>query len=243
MPTEMFESFKKHLPPEERRKFEKRHQELKQKKAAREIENEQKLSKILDSETLMRFAYVPFVVAQLAWDYADTIIDYSAILKLHPTKKLCRAVKELKRRYDIVRDEFTNTTHRDSEIDNMYVFEEGVSDLFSLYLKNIEFDLNSEYPQLDAEHRSFILAVYQCHIVLQAIYRYASMQKAKIEKIVGHSIGDVLPAELRKLDILVMEFVGDKPVSEKFSSQQKTYAQCIANRMALIELNETKGPE
>ncbi len=243
MPPEMFESFKKHLPPEERKKFEKKHQELKHKKAARECEKEQKLSKILDTETLMRFAYVPFVVAQLAWDYADTILNVACIMKLHPTKKLCRAVKELKRRYDIVRDEFTNTTHRDSEIDNMYVFEDGVADLFSLYLKNIEFDLNSEYPQLDAEYRSFILAVYQCHIVLQAIYRYAEMQKVKIEKIVGHAIGDVLPAELRKLDILVMEFVGDKPVSEKFSSQQKTYAQCIANRMALIDLSETKDTE
>lgn len=69
------------------------------------------------------------------------------------------------------------------------------------------------------------------------------MQRVKIEKIVGHAIGDVLPQELRKLDILVMAFVGDKPVSKKFDEQQKTYAQCIANRMALIELNETKDNE
>lgn len=243
MPAEMFESFKKHLPPEERKKFEKRHQELKKIEAARENQKELKLSEILDSETLMRFAYVPFVVAQLAWDYADTIINVSSILKLDSTKKLCRAVRELKRRYDNVRAEFTNNAHLDSEVENMYVFEDGVSDLFSLYLKNIEFDLNSEYPQLDSEYRSYLLAIYQCHIVLQSIYRYAEMQKVKIEKIVGHRIGDVLPAELRKLDILVMAFVGDKPVSSKFDTQQKTYAQCIANRMSLIELCDTKDTE
>lgn len=220
MPAEMFECFKKHLPPEERKKFEKRHQELKKIEAAREYQKELKLSEILDSETLMRFAYVPFVVAQLAWDYADTIINVSSILKLDSTKKLCLAVRELKRRYDNVRAEFTNNAHLDSE-----------------------FDLNSEYPQLDSEYRSYLLAIYQCHIVLQSIYRYTEMQKVKIEKIVGHRIGDVLPAELRKLDILVMAFVGDKPVSSKFDTQQKTYAQCIANRMSLIELCDTKDTE
>lgn len=243
MSAALFESMKKQLPPAERERFEKRHQELKRLEQERDRINEQKLSQILDSETLMRFAYVPFVVAQLAWDYADTILNVSCLMRLSETKGLCRAIRELKRRYDIVRDEFTNDTHRESEVDNMYVFEDGVSDLFSLYLKNIEIDLNSEYPQLDSEYRSFLLAVYQCHIVLQSIYLYAEMQKKKVEKIVGHTIGDVLPAELRRLDILVMAFVGDKPISEKFSSQQKTYAQCIANRMALVELTETKDAE
>ncbi|MCM1219671.1 MAG: hypothetical protein NC548_34760 [Lachnospiraceae bacterium] len=243
MPQSMFEALKKHLSPQERKQFEQRHQELKRQAESRQWQQEKKLSEILDSETLMRFAYVPFVVAQLAWDYADTILDTASMYRLHETKKLCRAVKELKKRYDIVRDEFTNTTHRESEIDNMYVFEDGVADLFNLYLKNIEFDLKAEYPQLEEKFHYFLKAVYQCHIVLQAIYRYASMWKVKVEKIVGHSIGDVLPQELRKLDILVMAFVGDKPVSQKFDEQQKTYAQCIANRMALIELNETKEDE
>lgn len=238
MPAEMFECVKKHLPPKERKKFEKRHQELMQIEADRENQNELKLSEILDSETLMRFAYVPFVVAQLAWDYADTILIFASEFKLYHTKKLCRAVRELKRRYDNVRAEFTNHSHINSEIENMYVFEDGVLDLFSLYLKNIEFDLNREYPQLDSEYLSYLKAIYQCHIVLQSIYRYVEMQKVKIEKIVGHKIGDILPAEIRKLDILVMAFVGDKPVSSKFDTQQKTYAQCIANRMCLVELND-----
>lgn len=239
----MFENLKKTLPPEARKQVEERHNELLKIQAKREAEKELRLSQILDKDTLMRFAYIPFVVAQLAWDYADTIVNVASMLRLHPTKKLCRAVRDLKRQYDKVRDEFTNNAHRDSEIDNMYVFEDGVSDLFSLYLKNIEFDLRKEYPDLDSEYKAFLLAVYQCHIVLQSIYRYAEMQKEKIEKIVGHRIGDVLPSELRRLDILVMAFVGDKPISQNFDTQQKTYAQCLANRMALVELNDVDNPD
>ena len=243
MSEEMFENFKKHLPPTERKKFERRHQELKELEAQIEQQKELKLFEVLDSETSMRFAYVPFVVAQLAWDYADTIVDVASMLKLHPTKKLCRAVRELKRQYDRVRDGFTNHAHTNSEIENMYVFEEGVSDLFSLYLKNIESDLKSEYPNLEEDYRNYLLAIYQCHIVLQSIYRYCEMMKEKVEKIVGHQIGDVLPKELRRLDILVMAFVGDKPISAKFDAQQKTYAQCLANRMTLVELVDKDNPE
>ena len=146
MPDEMFECMKKHLPPAELKKFEKRHHELKQIEAEREHQNELKLSQILDSETLMRFAYVPFVVAQLAWDYVDTVVCVSGMLNIKATKKLCRAVRELKREYDLVRSPYVNDAHRHSEEDNMYVFEEGAKDLFDLYLKNIELTSKKSIP-------------------------------------------------------------------------------------------------
>lgn len=240
MSDEMFENLKKHLPADARKQFEIKHKELKRLEAEREHNEEIKLSKILDSETLMRFAYVPFVIANLAWDYADTVVCVSGMLNIKATKKLCRAVRELKREYDLVRSPYVNDAHRHSEEDNMYVFEEGAKDLFDLYLKNIEFDLKKEYPELENDYIMFLKAVYQCHVVLHSIYKYVEMQKVKIEKIVGHRIGDVLPSSLRRLDIIIREFVGDKPISSSFMKQQQTYVQCIANRMALIELNEAK---
>lgn len=243
MSQEMFENFKKHLPPEARKQVERRHKELQKIEAERELREEIKLSKVLDSETLMRFAYVPFVIANLAWDYADTVVSVAGMLNLTPVKKLSRAVRELKREYDIVRAPYIDDAHRHSEEDNMYVFEDGVKDLFTLYLSNIDFDLKKEYPELSDDHRKYVKAAYQCHIVLLALYRYVEMQKAKIEKIVRHTIGDVLPSSLRRLDILIVEFIGDKPVSAGFTKQQSTYAQCIANRIALVELNETKDAE
>lgn len=240
LPDRLFEQMKKQLSPEDRKKFEAKHKELNKIRAKHELENEIKLSKILDTDALMRFAYVPFVIANLAWDYADTVVSLSAVNKQSPTKKLSRAVRELKREYDLVRAPYIDTAHRNSEEDNMYVFEDGVKDLFSLYLKNIEFDLKTAYPQLEMESIMFLKAVYQCHIVLQALYKYVEMQKRKVEKIVGHTIGDVLPSSLRRLDILIIEYVGDKPIGDHLMKQQSTYANCLANRIALIELTETK---
>lgn len=240
MPQKMFDELKKHLPPEVRKQMEEKHKELQMKEAEQDLLNEIKLSKILDSDTLMRFAYVPFVIANLAWDYADTVVSFSSLLKLHPTKKLCRTVRELKREYDVVRAPYINDAHRHSEENNMYVFEEGVNDLFSLYLKNIEFDLRKEYSELVSDHMMFLKAIYQCHIVLRALYKYVEMQTAKVQKIVGHKIGDILPSSIRRLDNLILAFAGDKPVSESFEKQQATYTQCIANRVALVELTENE---
>lgn len=236
----MLENIKKHLSPEERRKVDMRQSMLKAQIEERERQKEIKLSKILDKDTLMRFAYVPFVVANLAWDYADTILLTVQNMKIEETKKLCRAVRQLKNDYDRIRAPYEDPGHKETAENNMYVFEDGVKDLLKLYLANIEFDIRSEYPNLDRDYIYLLQAVYECHIVLQCIYEYVNIMTSKIEKIVGHKIGDVLPSELRRLDILVMAFVGDKPISKQFEKQQSTYAKSLANRMAMIELNETK---
>lgn len=197
-----------------------------------------KLSKILDQDTLFRFAYVPFVIAELVWDYADTIIDLSITMRLKATKKLCRAIRELRRDYDRVRAPFIDDAHRNSETENMYMFEDGVNDIFKTLLVNIRCDLKSEYPELAPDYIDLLTAVYQCDILLHSLFRYVRMQTEKIEKIVGHRIGRILPDETYRLDALVIAFVGDKPVSERFISIKETYIKTLATQMALIELNE-----
>lgn len=200
----------------------------------------EKLSKLLDRETLFRFAYIPFVVAKLAWDYADTILYLCVIDKRSETKPLCRAVKELKTEYDRERAPYIGDVHQASEEENMYVFENGVEDIFNLYLANIGIDLRSEYPLLEDSEIYYLKAVYQCHIVLLSLYKYCEMQRKKISKMLNKHVGDILPSSLRRLDGLIMAFVGDKPISTKLSSQHDTYALNLANRMHRIELSEEK---
>lgn len=197
-----------------------------------------KLSKILDHDTLFRFAYVPFVIAELVWDYADTIIDLSITMRLKETKKLSRAIRELRRDYDRLRSTYIDQQHRDSETQNMYMFEDGVSDIFKTLLVNLRCDLMYEYPQLSPDSLNYLLAVYQCDILLKSLLRYVRWQTEKIEKIVGHKIGRILPIEIYRLDKLVLEFVGDKPVSDRFDSLKETYIKTFATQIAIIELNE-----
>lgn len=195
-----------------------------------------RVSKILSNDALMRFAYVPFVIASLAWDYIDTILVLSAAQKKHETKRLCRAVRQLKSEYDRLRAPYIDKDHQSSEEVNMLVFENGVKDIFNLYLVNIAADLKREYPNLDDDSLVFLKAVYQAHIVLLSIYKYVNKQTSIVEKLLNEHIRDILPSQLRRVDGLVMAFVGDKPISEQFAKEQESYAQILCNRMLKVEL-------
>lgn len=197
-----------------------------------------KLSKLLDHDALFRFAYVPFVIAELVWDYADTIIDLSITMRIAETKKLCRAIRELRRDYDRLRSTYIDQQHRDSETQNMYMFEDGVSDIFKTLLVNLRCDLTHEYPQLLPDSLNYLLAVYQCDILLKSLLLYVRRQTEKVENMVGHRIGRILPKEIYRLDKLILEFVGDNPVSDRFASLKETYIKTFATQIALIELNE-----
>lgn len=72
----------KKLPSSMRKVLKKRQKALRKVEKAYEESEEEKLSKILDQDTLFRFAYIPFVIANLAWDYADTIILMASQLGL-----------------------------------------------------------------------------------------------------------------------------------------------------------------
>lgn len=199
---------------------------------------ELRLSRLLDKETLFRFAYVPFVIAQLVWDYADTILTMAAWLRISETKPLCRAVKELRRDYDITRAPYIDEDHVDSEIENGYVFEECVEDVTSQLLLNLRIDLKSEYPDLEPDYVEYLIAVYQCEITLKSLLLYIRKLTDRIANKINRNVGRILPDAVYKLDKLIPEFAGDKPVSEKFAKLKNQYIETFATQIALVTMNE-----
>lgn len=201
-------------------------------------DEELRLSRLLDKETLFRFAYVPFVIAQLVWDYADTILNMAALLRISETRKLCRAVRELRREYDRIRAPHIDAAHEASEVSNMYVFEDGVADITKQLLLNLRINLRSEYPELEDDYMSYLIAVYQCDITLKSLLLYTRKQTEIIEKKIDRHVGHILPESVYQLNRLVIEFIGDKPVSESFAKLKKQYIETFATQIALTELSE-----
>ncbi len=201
-------------------------------------DEELRLSRLLDRETLFRFAYVPFVIAQLVWDYADTILTIAAWLRITETKPLCRAIKELRRDYDRIRAPYIDKAHANSEIENGYVFEDCVKSITDQLLLNLRIDIRSEYPEIEPEYLNFLLAVYQCDITLKSLLLYVRRQTDIIAKKIDRHVGRILPDAVYKLDKLILEFVGDKPVSKKFDNLKRQYIETFATQIALVGLNE-----
>lgn len=69
---------------------------IKRQNARKEEIEKERLAKLLGEDGLFRFGYVPFVIGELAWDYADTVVDLASLMKLTKVRSLCRAVKNLR---------------------------------------------------------------------------------------------------------------------------------------------------
>lgn len=193
----------------------------------------------LGQDGIFQIAYVPFVIANLVWDYADTVTRIAAMLRLGGAKKLSRRVKELKVEYDRTRLPYLDAKHQDSEIENGYIFEDAVNDITQQLLKNITFDLRCEYPNLDPEHLDFLIAVYQCDIMLNALMEYSRIKSNEVSyKLNLPSIGRMLPDAIYKLVPVMPRFAGDKPLSVEFGELRKRYIKTYASQMSRIEVGD-----
>lgn len=193
---------------------------------------------MFDREELFRFAYVPFVIAELVWDYADTVIIMSRPLNNPATRKLSRAIRDARRDYDSLRRQHIDAEHRERELENGYIFEDAVNDITSQLLLNVRLDIKSEYPQLNDESRDLLLAVYQCHILSRALLKYIDKQRRAASKRIGSTVGDILPSSYYIMDKLIPEYIGDKPASERFKKLMGQYIDTLATQIALIGPND-----
>ena len=186
------------------------------------------VEQMFDREELFRFAYVPFVIAELVWDYADTVIIMSRHLNNPATRKLSRAIRDARRDYDSLRRQHIDAEHRERELENGYIFEDAVNDITSQLLLNVRLDIKSEYPQLNDESRD----------LSRALLKYIDKQLRAASKRIGSTVGDILPSSYYIMDKLIPEYIGDKPASERFKKLMGQYIDTLATQIALIGLND-----
>lgn len=194
--------------------------------------------KAFSREELFRLAYVPFVIAELVWDYADSVILLSGRIGNHATKHLSRAIREARAEYERVRYRFIDNEHREREIDNGFVFEEATKRITSQMMLNLKIDIECEYPGLGEDSRYLLCAVYQCHITSKALLKYLARQTARAEKRLGTRIGRMLPPSYYIMDRLIPEYIGDKPVSDSFRKLMEQYIEVLSVQMEIAELND-----
>lgn len=203
----------------------------------------QRCGRMFDKEELFRFSYVPFVIAELVWDYADTVIIQAQVLRNTATIKLSREIRKARAEFVSLRRPYMIGDARERQIENGYLFEEGVGHITKQMLSNIRIDIQKEYPELEEDSRNLLVAVYQCHILSKALLRYMAKQKTATEKRVGHAIGDIMPKAYYVMDKLIPEFIGDKPCSEDFMKLKNQYIETLATQIGLVVLNDTSEPE
>lgn len=192
---------------------------------------------------LFRIAYVPFVIGELVWDYAQTCIDLAAQQGIHATKPLARAIHKLRLDYDRARYSVISEGNRAHETYNAEAFEAHVSDITEKFVATLQCEINSLYPDLTSDARWMVVCAYQAIVLGKALQAFHDKQLAHVERRIKEEYGidvpisQMLPSQFGKMLSLLPLFYGDKRVSPRFPL--KDYIATYANQIALIELNES----
>lgn len=198
----------------------------------------------IDKETLFLFAFVPFVIAEIAWDYADSCIDLCILMRITETKKLCRCVRELRREYDRKRYKI-DQEHRNIETENMLAFQEDYKEFFSHLHHNIQEQINTTYPGQCYEMQLLITGAYSCAVVLRSVFKYVDIMQTKIAALLGiTAVGSIIVSELRELEKIIIQFAGEESIGgdNKFPSSLNPYVETLVNYMLESEMIELPCP-
>ena len=193
----------------------------------------------LSDEEAFAITYVPFAIAEVVWDYIDTIFNFAQFLRFDNTKKLCRSIRELRREYDRKRFKIIDDDMRQSEVDNAILFQEELKDFFGSMHKKFNESTKECYPDLDYDHVLMLSAVYGCETVLDALFRYAVLQQRKVSGLLGYEIASILPSELKTLRSAVSKFYGCHTPSQNALWGRQSQIDELVRYMEDISINET----
>lgn len=200
--------------------------------------DKQDLRTVLSEDAIFSITYVPFVIAEIAWDYADTMLDLAAMMRLHETKKLCRAIKDLRIEYNRKRFEVIDDNWRKSETENMIMFQETLShEYFGKIYGTFKDKLMQTYPELETNSVMLIASVYCCKTVIAGLMRYCQAQEKVVSSILGYEINSIMPKQVSRLDTLVSAFIGDSPLKD-IEPTIREFAEELAEYINDTEINE-----
>lgn len=209
----------------------------------REVSMEEIKSKI-DKETLFLFAFVPFVIAEIAWDYADTCKDITITMGLTKTKRLNRYIRELRRDYNRKRSTI-DSEHRQIETDNMIAFQEDYKQFFLQLNCNIQNQVENEHPGLTMDLKLLISGSYSCAVVLRSLFKYVSIMERRIADMLGiKAVGSIIVPELRKLDAIILQYAGEESIgsNNRFPASLNPYVETLVNYLLQSEMIELPCP-
>jgi hypothetical protein len=163
-----------------------------------------------DDDTLFRISYVPSVIVNVVWDYADTICNQAAAMRISETKQLTRTIRQMQREYEKSRQYGTQRRFREQEdTHTIELQDEWFKDYFKELYRDLSEHISYCFPKLNADNVEFVVSVYMCIVVLKALSKYVKWADAEIERVVGKTKRSIMPQNMVILNSLVIEYAGN----------------------------------
>ena len=158
---------------------------------------------------LLHWAANLYTLMNLGWDYVDTVLDVVVQMRLSETKKLVRAVRNLRREYDQFRSTAIHGREEREERACAEAFEDFVQTHLSRLFNALEFETMKQ--DIRKDYATLVIAVQQAMTVLDAVSIYARRCDSEIRTRYGIDVPDrcMVQREFLELYSLVPQFAGD----------------------------------
>ena len=163
-----------------------------------------------DRHTVFRISYLPFVFFDVIWDYIDTLMDLARIIGNKETRRLSRALRQIRADYDYKRAKTLDWEHRQRIAKHAQQFIEE-SDPLNWAWKVIHSEYKRKNPDLLPEWVMFIAQADLVCAMFAALTRYARHFDPMITAKAGRKLHTILPNEVRRMQILIPEYLGGMP--------------------------------
>lgn len=182
----------------------------------------------LDTDTLLHYAYLPFAIAEVVWDYADSLCNYAADGKVAWCKLECRAIRKLRTDYVRYRRESLDSSHFKNEEHNMLLFQRELSAEFNKMYYSIDNEIYEELPREDCD---IIISAHMAMITLKAFLAYMKYITAKVERKLNTRVDDILPTHIYMLSEILKHITGHAHMRIGFASMARTQRAIILNHI------------
>lgn len=200
-------------------------------KAAGELRD--RINSKLDRDRLFLFAGLPFIVAELVWDYADSIINTAP--EDSGKKLLSRQIRNLRTEFDRERFSVIGGNLRESEQEDMLKIEEMMADYNFQMTVNFPLEIRTANPGIDEDSVTHLLAVYQCQVYYEGLCRYNRRCAAKIGREARLPISDIMPESFHAMGKIIPKYCQGTEQTKKLREYITKYSDILATQMALVK--------
>lgn len=187
----------------------------------------------IPQKPLARMAVKIYLLGCLAWDYADTVCNVAATLRLKETRALSRSVRELKRDYDRFRNRMMDSESLAKESELALMYEDICEEHFQKLNYGIEADKYS--AGLKEDYMLLVKAVQMAMTVLDVMKAYARECDEWIRSL-GVHVHSILDDHFRSLAVLLPGFAGNAYNAN--AEARKITANILLNEIKSIQVRD-----
>lgn len=171
-----------------------------------------------------------YIIGALAWDYADSVLNLAAQMHIKETKRLCRAVRSLRRDYDNMRIQSLDQKHLRREWELAETFEGICKSHFQKLCLGLRNEIHRD-TDLDPRCVMLVEAVQMAMTLIDTLKLYAAECDSFIRSYCPAAPHSILPDHFKSLATLLPEFAGD-------CYDASSYSRSATARILLKEIND-----